>query len=68
MPTKPQDDVFRAGHRIRLDVASSNYPRFDVNPDTGEPLWASPLARVALNTVHHDAGHPSRVTLSLIEI
>ncbi|MGH7277170.1 MAG: CocE/NonD family hydrolase [Candidatus Rokuibacteriota bacterium] len=63
----PTSNLFRAGHRIRLDVSSSNYPHFDVNPNTGDPLWASAVARVAVNTVHHDAGHQSRVTLPLVE-
>ncbi len=63
----PTANVFRAGHRIRLDVSSSNYPRFDVNPNTGDPLWSSPVVRVAVNAVHHDAGHPSRLTLPVIE-
>jgi hypothetical protein len=67
-PLYPTSNVFEAGHRIRLDVSSSNYPRFDVNPNTGEPLWASALTRVALNTIHHDAAHPSRVTLPLIGV
>jgi putative CocE/NonD family hydrolase len=64
----PTSNLFRAGHRIRLDISSSNYPRFDVNPNTGEPLWASAAARVALNTIHHDAAHPSHVVLPVIEI
>ena len=34
----PTSLVFRRGHRIRLDISSSNFPRFDVNPNTGEPL------------------------------
>jgi putative CocE/NonD family hydrolase len=67
-PLYPTSNVFRAGHRIRLDISSSNYPRFDVNPNTGEPLWASPVVRVAVNTVHHDADHPSRITLPLVEV
>jgi hypothetical protein len=62
----PTANLFRAGHCIRLDISSSNYPRFDVNPNTGEPLWASPLVRVAVNTIHHDAEHPSHVRLPLI--
>jgi uncharacterized protein len=62
----PTSNLFRAGHRIRLDISSSNYPRFDVNPNTGDPLWASPVTRVCINTVHHDAEHPSHVTLPLI--
>lgn len=67
VPLYPTANLFRAGHRIRLDVSSSNYPRFDVNPNTGEPLWASSVSRVAVNTVHHDAEYPSRVTLPLIQ-
>ena len=56
--------LFRAGHRIRLDIASSNFPRFDVNPNTGEPFAdrrAPPV--VARNTVHVGAAHPSHVLL-----
>jgi predicted acyl esterase len=63
----PTANRFRAGHRIRLDISSSNYPRFDVNPNTGDPLWASAATRVAVNTIHHDAGHPSHLVLPLIE-
>jgi hypothetical protein len=63
----PTSNRFLAGHRIRLDVSSSNYPRFDPNPNTGAPLWSSGLVQVAVNTIHHDAEHPSRVTLPLVE-
>jgi putative CocE/NonD family hydrolase len=58
--------VFMPGHRIRLDVSSSNFPRFDVNPNTGEPLNANTGWRVATNTVFHDPEHPSRIVLPLI--
>ena len=34
----PNANVFKKGHRIRVDISSSNYPRFDVNPNTGDPL------------------------------
>ena len=55
--------VFMPGHRIRLDISSSNFPRFDVNPNTGEPLNANTDWRVATNTVFHDptpvADHPA---------
>jgi predicted acyl esterase len=63
----PTATRFGAGHRIRLDVSSSNYPRFDVNPNTGDPLWSSGVVQVATNTIQHDAAHPSRVTLPLVE-
>ncbi|WP_406490075.1 CocE/NonD family hydrolase [Streptomyces phaeochromogenes] len=52
---------FAAGHRIRLDISSSNFPRFDVNTNTGEPEAAARRTAVAANTVHMDAEHPSHV-------
>ena len=58
--------LFRAGHRIGLDVSSSNFPRFDVNPNTGEAFAARRLKPVvARNTIHLGEGHPSRLTLHL---
>jgi predicted acyl esterase len=65
-PLYPTANLFKAGHRIRLDVSSSNYPRFDVNPNTGAPLWSNGLLEPAINSVHHDRTHPSRITLPLI--
>lgn len=62
----PTSNLFRAGHRIRLDVSSSNFPRFDVNPNTGEPLNAHRRMVIATNTVYHDALHPSHVILPVI--
>ncbi|MFZ0218156.1 MAG: CocE/NonD family hydrolase, partial [Candidatus Dormiibacterota bacterium] len=62
----PTSNVFAAGHRIRLDVSSSNYPRFDLNPNTGEPLGVSGRSIAADNTIHHDAEHPSHLTLPLV--
>ncbi|MFF5007143.1 CocE/NonD family hydrolase [Streptomyces phaeochromogenes] len=52
---------FAAGHRIRLDISSSNFPRFDVNTNTGEPEAAARRTAVAANTVYMDAEHPSHV-------
>jgi putative CocE/NonD family hydrolase len=63
----PTANVFRAGHRIRLDVSSSNYPRFDVNPNTGGPLGAERRVEVAHQEIHLDAAHASHVVLPLIE-
>jgi putative CocE/NonD family hydrolase len=60
--------VFGAGHRIRVDISSSNFPRFDVNPNTGEPLNANTRWRTATNTVFHDADHPSRIILPLVAL
>src|ERR1700676_5222005 len=55
----PTAMIFKKGHRIRVDISSSNFPRFDVNPNTGEPLNQQRRMIVADNTVHHDAEHPS---------
>jgi len=58
--------VFRRGHRIRVDISSSNFPRFDVNPNTGEPLNDNRNWRVAENSVYLDPAHPSRILLPVI--
>lgn len=52
---------FAAGHRIRLDVSSSNFPRFDINTNTGEPEATARRTAIAANTVHMDAEHPSHL-------
>jgi putative CocE/NonD family hydrolase len=58
-------NLFKAGHRIRVAVTSSCFPRWDANPNTGEPFGASAASVVALNTVFHDQFRPSHVTLSV---
>jgi putative CocE/NonD family hydrolase len=62
----PTSLVFRRGHRIRVDISSSNFPRFDVNPNTGEPLNQNRRWRIADNAVYHDVRHPSRIILPII--
>lgn len=62
----PTSNVFKKGHRIRVDISSSNYPRFDVNPNTGEPISRHRRMQVATNTVYHDRDHPSHVILPVI--
>ncbi len=61
----PTSNAFKQGHRIRLDISSSNFPRFDVNPNSGEPLNRHRRLVVATNIVYHEAAHPSRVILPL---
>jgi len=60
-------NVFLVGHRIRLEVSCSNFPRFDRNPNTGTLIAAEATPVVATNTVFHDGSRPSFVTLSVIE-
>jgi hypothetical protein len=62
----PTSNLFKAGHRIRLDISSSNFPRFDVNPNTGEPLNGHRRMVVATNTIYHDRERPSHVILPII--
>ena len=59
-------NVFKAGHRIRLDVSSSNFPRFDRNFNTGDDPWASKESVPAVQTICHNAEHPSRLRLPII--
>lgn len=62
----PTSNVFKQGHRIRVDISSSNFPRFDVNPNTGEPLNANRRVAIATNTIYHDRAHPSGIVLPVI--
>jgi putative CocE/NonD family hydrolase len=62
----PTSNLFKAGHRIRLDISSSNFPRFDVNPNTGEPLNQHRRMVTATNTIYHDSIHPSHAILPII--
>ena len=62
----PTSLVFQRGHRIRLDVSSSNFPRFDVNPNTSEPLNKNRSWQIATNTLYSDATHPSQLILPTI--
>ena len=62
----PTSNVFKKGHRIRVDISSSNFPRFDVNPNTGEPLNDHRRVVSAINTIYHDQKHPSHIVLPVI--
>ena len=62
----PTSNVFLKGHRIRLDISSSNFPRFDVNPNTGEPEGRAQRQQVALNTVWMCPDRPSQIVLPII--
>jgi len=59
-------NVFLPGHRIRVEVSSSNFPRFDRNPNTGHAFGADAERIRAEQTVYHDAEHPSHVLLPVI--
>jgi len=59
-------NVFQGGHRIRVEISSSSFPRYDRNPNTGHPLGEDGELRVATQTILHDAGHPSHSVLPVI--
>jgi hypothetical protein len=59
-------NVFLKGHRIRVEISSSNFPRFDRNPNTGGPLASETRLRPAAQTIYHDAQHPSRIILPVV--
>ena len=59
-------NVFKAGHRIRVEISSSNFPRFDRNPNTGNLVAEDAVLKPALQTVIHNAEHPSHVTLPIV--
>ena len=59
-------NVFRPGHRIRLEVSSSDFPRYDRNTNSGGAIAFTTDVQVALNRIFHGPGHPSRLTLPVI--
>jgi putative CocE/NonD family hydrolase len=59
-------NVFLKGHRIRLEVSSSNFPRFDRNLNTGKDASTDSAFVKATNTILHDGAHPSALILPLV--
>ncbi len=59
-------NLFRKGHRIRVDITSSHFPQFDRNPNTGEPFGTGAKVRVANQTVYHEAQRASHIVLPVI--
>ncbi|MFN8590720.1 MAG: CocE/NonD family hydrolase [Thermomicrobiales bacterium] len=59
-------NLFKRGHRIALEVSSSNFPRFDRNLNTGHTLGEDAAMVPAIQTVYHDQNHPSRLILPIV--
>jgi putative CocE/NonD family hydrolase len=59
-------NVFRKGHRLRLEISSSNFPRFDRNLNTGEDIASSMRIVPATNSIFHDSEHPSALILPIV--
>lgn len=62
----PTSNLFQAGHKIRLEISSSDFPQFAPNPNTGQRFGVSAKVRTAHQTIYHDAAHPSSVTLPIV--
>ena len=61
-------NLFKAGHRIRLDISSSNFPRYDVNSNTGESEGRAQTKRIATNTVFVDRKRASHIVLPIVPL
>jgi putative CocE/NonD family hydrolase len=66
IPVGVTSNLFKAGHRIRIEISSSNFPRFDRNPNTGRPIADERNLQIARQIVYHGIRHPSRVVLPVI--
>ena len=67
LPPMTTSNYFAAGHRIRIEISSSNFPRFDRNMNTGGNNYDEPKGVIARNVVHHSTRYPSQVRLSVIK-
>ena len=62
----PTSNVFLKGHKIRLEISSSNFPRYDRNPNTGEFIPTATRTVSANQKIFHSAEYPSRLILPII--
>jgi len=60
-------NYFEKGHRIRIEISSSNFPRFDRNMNTGGNNYDETVGVIARNNVHHSAVYPSQVRLPMVK-
>ncbi|MBV9336072.1 MAG: CocE/NonD family hydrolase [Solirubrobacterales bacterium] len=61
----PTANLFKPGHRIRLEISSSNFPMYDRNPNTGDPFAQDAILKTAKQTIYHDSAHSSEMTLPI---
>jgi putative CocE/NonD family hydrolase len=59
-------NVFKSGHRIRIQISSSNFPKHDRNLNTGHPIGQDAEMKVAVQTIYHDKQYPSHILLPII--
>ena len=61
-------NLFKEGHRIRIEISSSNFPRYNRNLNSGNPIATDTAITIASQTVYHNTEHPSHVTLPVIPL
>ncbi|MCG3227788.1 MAG: CocE/NonD family hydrolase [Candidatus Heimdallarchaeota archaeon] len=59
--------LFNEGHRLRIDISSSNFPRFETNPNTGDVLWGNDTTFIANNSIHVSSTYPSKISIPTVE-
>ncbi|MBM3947050.1 MAG: CocE/NonD family hydrolase, partial [SAR202 cluster bacterium] len=59
-------NLFKAGHRVRVEISSSNFPRFDRNSNSGGKIQDEATGRAAMQRVHHTAARPSSIELPVL--
>jgi putative CocE/NonD family hydrolase len=59
-------NLFKAGHRIRVEISSSNFPRYNRNLNSGNPIATDTEITIANQKIYHDSDHPSHVVLPVI--
>lgn len=62
----PTSNLFATGHRIRVDISSTDFPRLEPNPNTGAPLGQWTTTMKARNTIYYGGTHPSHLTLPML--
>ena len=64
----PTSNAFHKGHKIRLEISSSDFPHFDRNANTGKEFDSAENSRIAKQKIYHSAQYPSRIVLPIIPI
>jgi hypothetical protein len=59
--------LFNVGHSLRIDISSSNFPRFETNPNTGDALWSNDTIYVANNSIHLSSTYPSKISIPTVD-
>ena len=59
--------VFQKGHKIQVEISSSNFPKYDRNPNTGHRFGEDAILQKATQTIYHDSQYPSHIILPIVQ-